>query len=92
MGYMASKAGFFVRHAFFVDIEGKAADPTILLTRTDREELEQMRYISFQIFRIELYLKALEANHYEPALYAICHKEEEKAYEWAKGNNCVFLG
>jgi hypothetical protein len=88
-GYVDVIDGLMARHAFIVDENGKAIDPTL----ADRlEEGRDRKYVSFKIFdTLDEYLSTLEANDNEPALYDAFRTKEMKANEWASKKQLILI-
>lgn len=90
-GYMTAIPGCMVRHAFWIDKNGSAVDPTALLSRSPQEAAER-DYITFRTFELGEYLDAIEREGMDPSLFRTCLDAEREAAAWAEKNQICLLG
>jgi hypothetical protein len=83
--------GLMARHAFIIDEQGQAIDPTIVCL-DHFNELNPREYVSFAILKFDEYLDILENNDLQPSLYMAFKDEEKQAWEWSKNNNKALCG
>lgn len=82
----------WARHAFIVNKQGGAIDPTYF-SHENHFEGELKQHTSFYIFNdITRYATVVERNKNFPDLLQPLRKQEEKMGEWAKANNMVLFG
>ena len=86
-GFVTAIDGIMARHAFIVDSEGRAIDPTLAKSEHD---LSTREYVSFKLLKMDDYLDILMEHKREPALYNAFPEEEKEAFDWAFENH-IFL-
>lgn len=89
-GYMSTIPGCMVRHAFWLDEDGRAVDPTALLASPSGKSASR-EYVTFRRFELDEYLDAIEREGMDPSLFRACLSEEREMAAWAQENQVILL-
>lgn len=94
-GYVHATQNFYARHAFIVNKDGEAIDPTLYaLSYFDEDDMYEstQKHVSFSIMTVREYVDKIGRNDNQPALFGKFRNEEKEAWDWAKERSLVFAG
>ncbi|MED3976175.1 hypothetical protein P4639_22515 [Priestia megaterium] len=92
-GYVHATQNLYARHAFIVNKDGEAIDPTLYtLSYFDEDEEREHKHVSFSVMTMREYIDKISKNDNQPALFGKFREEEKEAWDWASERGFVFAG